>query len=90
MRKERSVLVLVEEREYTREILRRKSDIRKVDIVKYKAVMLTTIMQKQLNYEKRAGRGNQAMRVSNYKITTYKIISLSQGFCKVLKTYGRN
>ena len=70
MRKERSVLVLVEEREYTREILMRKSDIRKVDIAKYKAVMLTTIMQEQLNYEKMVGRGNQAMRVSNYKMTT--------------------
>jgi len=68
VRKERSVLVLVEEREYTREILMRKSDIRKVDIAK--AVMLTTIMQEQLNYEKRVGRGNQAMRVSNYKMTT--------------------
>lgn len=34
MWKERSVLALVEEREYTREILRRKSDLRKVDIVK--------------------------------------------------------
>jgi len=70
VRKERSVLVLVEEREYTREILMRKSDIRKVDIAKYKAVMLTTIMQEQLNYEKMVGRGNQAMRVSNYKMTT--------------------
>jgi len=32
--KERSVLPLVEEGEYTREILRRKSDLRKVDIAK--------------------------------------------------------
>jgi hypothetical protein len=34
VRKERSVLAFVEEGEYTREILRRKSDLRKVDIAK--------------------------------------------------------
>ena len=34
MRKERSVLAVAEEREYTREILRRTSDLRKVGIAK--------------------------------------------------------
>jgi hypothetical protein len=34
VRKERSVLALVEEEEYTREILRRKYDLRKVDVEK--------------------------------------------------------
>jgi hypothetical protein len=34
VRRERSVLALVEEGKYTREILRRKSDLRKVDIAK--------------------------------------------------------
>ena len=37
VRKERSVLALEEESEYTREILRRTSDLRKVDIAKIKS-----------------------------------------------------
>jgi len=40
VRKERSVLAVAEEREYTREILRRTSDLRNVNYV-----MLTAVMQ---------------------------------------------
>jgi len=77
--KERSVLALAQERECTRDILRRKSDLRKVDTTK--------IQSGNVNYShaatgelcKGAGRGDQAMRASNYKMTTYKSISFSQG-----------
>jgi len=42
----------VEEREYTGEILRRKLTYEKSIFQKHKAIMLTTIMQQPVNYEK--------------------------------------
>ena len=90
MRKERSVLALVEEGEYTREILRRKSDQRKDDIGKIQNGNVNYYHAVTVELWEMVCGGDQAMRASNYKIITYKTISLSQVLCKVLKSYGLN
>ena len=90
MWKESSVLALVEEREYTQEILRRKSDLRKVDIAKLQSGNVNYYHAATVELWKMVCVGDQAMRASNYKMITYKSISLSQVLCNVLKSYGRN
>lgn len=79
MGKERSVLDLAQERECTRDILRRKSDLRKVDIAKIQSCNVNYSHAATGELCKGAGGRDQAMRASNHKMTTYKSISFSQG-----------
>jgi len=64
--------------EYTGEIVRRKCDVRKVDIAKIQSGNVNCSHAATGELWKRAGGGDQAMRASNYKMTTYKSIYFNQ------------